>query len=314
MREALKRCVRAVVPATGIQAVKVAHAAVVTRDAREAFQHASPGPQWLDPGLLPVLQRRYPTAPPYHYDARSLWIRGVERRRRIAHFLTGDRPRTLEVACHDAMVSGVLAETGARATAIDLSLDSIDPRARASGVELVAADAEKLPFGDAAFACVFSYNAFEHFDDPRGAFAEAVRVVRPTGILYFRFGPLYRSSYGLHAMHAITVPFLQYLWDRPVLEAHVARDGLGRIEFETLNEWTLQQFRDLWAEWRPWADRIAYREIPDVHGVDLVRDHPSCFRHQTDRFEDLLVANLEIALRRTERPYEPVGQGRGPSA
>jgi SAM-dependent methyltransferase len=197
-----------------------------------------------------------------------------------------------------------------RATAIDLSLEHVDPRARARGVQLVAANAERLPFDEGQFDCVFSYNAFEHFGDPRAVLAEALRVVRPTGALYFLFGPLYRAAYGLHAFHAITVPFCHYRWERSVLAGHVAREGLGRIDLETLNEWTLQQFRDLWAEWQPWAQRIAYREIPELRGMELVRAHPSCFRDQADRFEDLLVAVLEVGLRRTVRPLESAGPSR----
>jgi SAM-dependent methyltransferase len=305
MREAVKRRLRAVVPPEVIQNVKVVQAALASRAARAAFEHAEPGPAWLDPETLPLLQGRSPAVPPYHYDPHALWVRGAERRRDVGRFLSGDRPSTLELACHDGMTSGLLAEDGVRATAIDLALDHIDPRARASGVELRAADAEHLPFADGQFDSVFSYNAFEHFGDPCAVLAEALRVVRPGGTLYFRFGPLYRSSYGLHAMHAITVPFCQYLWDRPVLDDYITREGLRRIEYETLNEWTVQQFRDLWATGAPWAERIAYREIPDLHGMDLVRDHPSCFRHQTDRFDDLLLAVVEVALKRTERPLDP---------
>ena len=40
-------------------------------------------------------------------------------------------------------------------------------------------------------------------------------------LLFFSFGPLYRASYGLHAMHSITVPFCQYLWPRAVLDDHI---------------------------------------------------------------------------------------------
>jgi SAM-dependent methyltransferase len=305
MREAVKRRVRAVVPPEVIQNVKVVQAALATRAAREAFEHAEPGPAWLDPETLPLLQGLSPDVPAYPYDPHALWARGVERRRDISRFLSRDQPRTLELACHDGMTSGLLAEHGVSATAIDLALDHIDARARASGVELLAADAAHLPFADSRFDCVFSYNAFEHFDDPGAVLAEALRVVRPHGTLYFRFGPLYRSSYGLHAMHAITVPFCQYLWDRSVLDDYVTREGHRRIEYESLNEWTVQQFRDLWARGAPWAERIAYREIPDLHGMDLVRDHPSCFRDQTDRFDDLLLAIIEVALKRTERPLDP---------
>ena len=309
MEEALKRRLGAAVlsPPTAIHGIKLARAGLVTRTARRAFEHPGREPTGSISSSCPSFRSATRPSRLTTTTRPPLWLRGVERRRQVARFLTGDRPRTLELACNDAMVSASLASDGAHATAIDLSLEHVDPRARASGVQLVAANAERLPFDEGQFDCVFSYNAFEHFGDPRAVLSEALRVVRPTGTLYFLFGPLYRAAYGLHAFHAITVPFCHYLWERSVLEGHVTREGLGRINFETLNEWTLQQFRDLWAEWQPWAGRIAYREIPELRGMELVRAHPSCFRDQADRFEDLLVAILEVGLRRTVRPLESAG-------
>lgn len=292
-----------VIPPQAIQVAKVAQAAFASYGPRKAFENAVPaGLEWLSPARLPVLQQRYPVAPPYKYDPESIWARACERRRQVGRVFDVKGSRILELACHDAMVSGLLARDGAQATAIDLSIEHVDPRAIACGVKVKAANAESLPFEDASFDCVFSYNAFEHFPYPEAVLREALRVVRPSGTLFFSFGPLYRSSYGLHAMHAITVPFCQFLWQRPVLENYTVREGLRRIEFETLNEWTVQQFRDLWKAWLPWAQPFAYREIPDVNGMALVREYPTCFRSKVNRFEDLLIAILQVALRRTDRP------------
>jgi hypothetical protein len=47
---------------------------------------------------------------------------------------------------------------------------------------------------------------------------------------------------------------------------------------------------------------IEHREVPSIHGIELVRKHPSCFRGKAEAFEDLVVAIIEIALRRTNAP------------
>jgi SAM-dependent methyltransferase len=47
--------------------------------------------------------------------------------------------------------------------------------------QLALARAEQLPFAAASFDRVFSMNAVHHFDDPRRAFCEARRVLRPGG-------------------------------------------------------------------------------------------------------------------------------------
>lgn len=49
----------------------------------------------------------------------------------------------------------------------------------------VAAEGERLPFGDAAFNAVFCDNVIDHAERPRAIVAEMVRVLSPGGVLYF---------------------------------------------------------------------------------------------------------------------------------
>ena len=310
MQENLKRIIHASLPPAAVHVLKTSRAAIKVRGARRAFEAAFGGQEYLAPARLIDLQWRYPEALPYHYGDEALFQRGLERKKQLAHFFTIEGSRTLELAGHDAMVSGLMTRDGAKATMIDLSVDHVDPRAISFGVAAEAVNAENLPYESGSFDCVFSYNAFEHFPKPEVVLAEALRVTRPGGILFFSFGPLYRSSYGLHAMHSITVPFCQFLWGRPVLDAYIEERGLRRIEYETLNEWTIQQFRDLWARWQPWGATEVYREVPSVHGIDLVTDFPSCFRGKVDRFDDLVVAIIEIAMRRTDKPMPLIDEAR----
>ena len=276
------------------------YAGARTRAARRAFAAAEQAPQWLDPPLLAQLQERYRGAVSYGYgyDPDSLERRGAERIRVLAPQLKAPGARTLELACADGMVSYHLARAGAQATALDLSDALFDDRARHAGVRLVEADAAALPFPDAAFDLVCSFNAFEHVADPDAVLREAIRVTKPGGVVYLLFGPLYWSSYGLHAMLSITVPFCHALFDRPTLEAYVAERELTPIPFDSLNGWGVGQFRDLWRRHATALEPEMYREIPSVHGMDLVVEHPSCFRSKTDEFDDLLVANIEARFRR----------------
>ena len=181
---------------------------------------------------------------------------------------------------------------------LDLTDALFDNAAREAGVRLIEADAVAMPFADAEFDLVCSFNAFEHFADPETVLREAIRVTKPGGVIYLLFGPLYWSSYGLHAMLSTTVPFCHVLFDRPALESYVAERGLAPIPFATLNGWTVGQFRDLWQRHQASLEPEIYREIPSLHGIDLVAEHPSCFRSKTDDFDDLLVANIEVRFRR----------------
>lgn len=159
-----------------------------------------------------------------------------------------------------------------------------------------------MPFDDASVDLVFSYNAFERFAEPDAVLREMLRVVRPGGIAYFNFGPLYRSAYGPHSMMSVTVPFCHHLFEREVLDDYVSREGLRPIPWATLNEWRLQSFRDLWTSVRAAAPPQLYREVPESRGLRLIEHYPSCFQSRTNDFDDLMIGMVEVALRRTEEP------------
>jgi SAM-dependent methyltransferase len=271
-----------------------------SRAARRAFETAERAPEWLDAGLLPQLQQRYRGAvsSDYGYDQDSLERRGAERVRVLRPLLRQRGMSTLEIACADGMVSAHLAQTGVRATALDLSSALFDERARAAGVRLVEADAAAMPFPDAEFDLVASFNAFEHLVDPEAVLRESIRVTKPGGVIYMLFGPLYWSAFGLHATLSIALPFCHVLFDRPGLEAYVAEHALQPIRFETLNGWSPGRFRDLWRRHAASLEPEVYREIPSLHGIDLVADYPSCFRSKIDAFDDILVGNIEARFRR----------------
>jgi SAM-dependent methyltransferase len=276
------------------------YASVRTRTARRAFETAQRAPEWLDPGGLRRLEERYrgATSSCYGYDRDSLDRRGAERVRALAPLLGGPGASSLEIACADGMVSYHLAKAGAQATALDLSDALFDDSARDAGVRLVQGDAAEMPFPDAAFDLVCSFNAFEHLADPEAVLREAIRVLKPGGAIYLLFGPLYWSSYGLHASLSIPVPFCHVLFERSALESYVAERDLEPIPFATLNGWRVGQFRDLWRRHAASLKPEVYREIPSLHGIELVAQHPSCFRSKTDDFDDLLVANIEARFRR----------------
>lgn len=299
VKQAIRRRIpRSVLPV--LLEAKRRYASARTRHARRAFESAERAPEWVNPGALPRLQERYrdSVSPDYGYDEESLERRGAERVRVLRPLLKRPGMSVLEIACGDGMVSYHVAKGGAEATAVDLSDALFDERARRAGVRLIEADAGAMPFPDAEFDLVCSFNAFEHLTDPEAVLREAIRVTKPGGAVYLLFGPLYWSSYGLHATLSIQVPFCQALFDRPTLESYTREHGLQPIRFETLNGWSVGRFRDLWRRYTPYLTREMYREVPSLHGIELVGEHPSCFRSKTDDFDDLVVSNIEVRFRR----------------
>jgi SAM-dependent methyltransferase len=97
--------------------------------------------------------------------------------------------RVLDLGCGHGMAAVVLARRGARVTGLDLSagyLAEAEARAAANGVRIdwVAADADRLPFGDDSFDGIWG-NAILHHLDLETAGSELERVMRPGGIAVF---------------------------------------------------------------------------------------------------------------------------------
>ncbi|MEM7305892.1 MAG: methyltransferase domain-containing protein [Planctomycetota bacterium] len=79
-------------------------------------------------------------------------------------------------------------------TSVDPAAEPVDlPRHRA-----LNARAEDVPFDDATFDLAFSCCAFEHVDDLDGVIAETRRVLRPGGVLFAEFSPIWSSATGNH--------------------------------------------------------------------------------------------------------------------
>jgi len=93
----------------------------------------------------------------------------------------------LDVACGPGLVALDFARHSAWVTALDLTpkmLEEAEKRARDANIANVTwtlGDAYSLPFEDNTFSTVVSRFAFHHYQDPKAAFAEMVRVTQPGG-------------------------------------------------------------------------------------------------------------------------------------
>jgi len=67
--------------------------------------------------------------------------------------------------------------------------------------QTIAAIGEKLPFADASFDVVLSDNVIDHAENPLAIVDEIVRVLKPSGLLYFTVNihhPIYTLASNLH--------------------------------------------------------------------------------------------------------------------
>jgi ubiquinone/menaquinone biosynthesis C-methylase UbiE len=94
---------------------------------------------------------------------------------------------TLDVACGPGSVVAAFARGARRSVGLDATAAMLQ-QARAlfaaeglQNVELHQGDVYRLPFADSSFDIVTCRFAFHHFEEPVSAFAEMVRVCRPSG-------------------------------------------------------------------------------------------------------------------------------------
>lgn len=252
------------------------------------------------------LQSEHPIRPEYGYDPVSTWKRAAERVTGLVSLDGMGNPgrRVLEVACGDGMAGFMLKGYGHEVQLTDLE-DWREPRAKEIPFEPCDLGV-CLPFADDRFDLVVSYNAFEHFPDPALALKEIVRTCRPVGLMYFEFGPLYASPWGLHAYRSLRMPYPQFLFPREfVLEKlrEIGMRDLGRerTELQPMNEWRVGQFETLWES--SGCEIISRREYRDDSHLDLVLRYPQCFRGRCLSVDDLCVQALFVCLRKPGKSH-----------
>lgn len=100
------------------------------------------------------------------------------------------------------VVYAIAGNRGGRVVGLNPSLDfpNVDHRDSkvTRRVHLVRGDGRFLPFPDESFVAVLSVAVLEHVDGLRQYLQETSRVLRPRGLAYLKFGPLWTSAKGHH--------------------------------------------------------------------------------------------------------------------
>lgn len=237
--------------------------------------------------------------PDYGYGPAALVMRGRKRAAELLALPGAETAATfLELGCWDGMVCWALQRQGRSTIAIDARSEGFDRRALDVGVDMRQMNAESLDLPNASVDFAFSYDAFEHFSHPDRVLGELARVVRSGGHIYLNFGPLYLSPFGEHAYRSIPVPYCQILWSGDVLNHYARRLGVPEIDFSHVNRWRIGQFRRLIADSASEWTVLRNEESLDLDHLDLIRKYPARFRAETDVFEDLIIKDVRLLLRR----------------
>lgn len=204
----------------------------------------------------------------------------------------------METGAADGMVSRALQLTGKQATTCDIYTGCLDPRANKAGVKFIKSSASNLNIDNNSFDVLFSYDSFEHFDKPDLALKESIRVVKPGGYIYMRFGPLYHSRDGMHLGSRLGIPYAPILYKKATIDDFMISQGRDPINHDYCNQWSLAAYRKLFTKFHDQLDMLEYYELWDTSAIGLIRRYPSCFRSKTNSLDEYLVAIIEVLFRK----------------
>lgn len=290
----LKKILKKILPKKLWHIIKL----VRTIPARMALQKSSAQPTCLEFQQIEKLLGSFPEVANYEYSEQACTQRGEER----AVFLSQLFPNTankkiLELGCSDAMTSVSLKNKGFAPMALDI----IDQRlsiAKNSEIPFIKSSAENIPLENESIDFVFSYNALEHFSDPKKVLLEIHRILKPGGYFYTDFDPLYFSPRGLHAYRKINIPYLQILFQSEDLKQYAESNDLHWDELPYVNAYTITKFRSIFKELENKFVIKKYEEILDISGLSIIKKYPACFKKENIAFENFIVSGIKMLLQK----------------
>lgn len=104
--------------------------------------------------------------------------------------------RILEIGAGEGDIVAVLAHYGT-VTALDMSTEALERIPSHLHVKKTTGDAVALPFPDHAFDAICLFDVLEHIQDDTKAIQEALRVLKPGGLLFVTV-PLHQRLFSSH--------------------------------------------------------------------------------------------------------------------
>lgn len=263
------------------------------------FKFAKAEPAWLRFEMIEFYQQKYSPLPQYGYDPQTLANRGKERAINILNLIPSKIVNTfLELGCWDGMVSYFLQRMGKSTVATDISSKGFDERSLREGVNIIQMDAHQLNFKNETFDVIFSYDTFEHFENPEKVLQEAIRVVKIGGYIFLDIGPLYLSPFGAHIYRQITIPYCHVLFQGNLLQLFAEANELGILDFHLVNGYSVEYFRKLWIRYSARLKKIKYVERSNLSYLDLIGKHASCFKNKTRIFDNLIISKIYVLFQK----------------
>ncbi len=247
------------------------------------------------------LQHSYSESLKYGYDPLSLYKRASQRILELLKLPTMAFPghKLLELGSGDGMLGLLLNCFGHHIILSDIA-DWRVPQAKI--LSFIQADySYDLPTKSNHFDLAFSYNSFEHFPDPRSVFLEIIRIIKPGGLIFLSFGPLYCSPWGLHAYRTLRMPYPQFLFSEEFTSKKLEDLGIydlgsKRDVLQYLNKWKPDDYDTLWKS--PYVEKLFIREWKEYSFLNVITAYPESFEGRGLCLRDVTQSGYTIALKK----------------
>jgi ubiquinone/menaquinone biosynthesis C-methylase UbiE len=177
----------------------------------------------------------------------------------IAPYVDLREKRVLDLCCQWGGHIEFLEAAGAKVLGVDI----VDFNSHEHAMnQLIRSDAQRLAIRSKSIDIVFCINAFEHIPDPEKTLKEIYRILKPKGLAFISFIPVYYSDVGSHMAEFIPEPWahLVYSEEDYLIKLRVATPGTEYWvqEYQKgLNRKTRSYFFDLFKRYRNnWVNRL----------------------------------------------------------
>jgi ubiquinone/menaquinone biosynthesis C-methylase UbiE len=141
----------------------------------------------------------------------------------------------------------------------------------------VEADGMDLLFRDNLFNWCLTFNTFEHIPDPGRALREIVRTLRPGGVAYISFDPVWTADTGGHFHHYVGSPWAHLVLPAEEYQRLMSAAGASADEVASfpmaMNRWTPGQFRRIFDSLEPQA-QVLFHDVYEGLAADEHAHHP----------------------------------------
>ena len=160
----------------------------------------------------------------------------------------------------------------------------------ADKIDFRVSNDETLPVESGSIDIVLTEDVMEHVRNPETMLRELMRVLKPGGGLYSRFGPMWLHPHGVHLWDVFPGPWTHVLFPERIVcavrgrQKRDARDAQSYSEVY-LNQMTVKRFKDLV---RTSGFEIEYLRVAGIYGADALAKLPVIGEYFSSEAETVL--------------------------